>query len=127
MRRNGIGVPMAAVELPTPRMVRVLGPQERGAIWRCDGPGCWHAYYAWFGVDAGGWHYALPGRPCWTQTTARTGNVDAATIRSKPDTVRELYEFHEVVRLGEPPLLFGTNGEAIPLPRHLLSFPTGTS
>lgn len=101
-----------------PRRVRRLGPDERTAIWHCDGPH-WRAFYAWFGQDAGGWHYCLADRAYWTQTAAGVRDVDATTITSDPTTDLRLFQFDELVRLGEPAYLFDQNGKAVPLPRYL--------
>lgn len=101
-----------------PRRARRLGPDERNAIWHCDGP-AWRAFYAWFGDDAGGWHYCLDDRPYWTQTVAGVRDVDATTITSDPTEDLRLFQFDELVRLGEPAYLFDQNGKAVPLPRYL--------
>ncbi|OCB46688.1 hypothetical protein A5721_10880 [Mycobacterium vulneris] len=98
--------------------MRRLGPDERNAIWQCDGP-VWRAFYAWFGQDAGGWHYIAADRAHWIQTTAGVRDVDAATITSDPTKDLRLFQFDELVRLGEPAYLFDQNGKAVPLPRHL--------
>lgn len=115
---TSLGRPDGPAGLIEPRRARRLGPDERNAIWHCDGP-VWRAFYAWFGDDAGGWHYCPPDRAHWTQTAAGVRDVDATTITSDPTRSLLGFQFDELVRLGEPAYLFDQNGKAVPLPRYL--------
>uniref|UniRef100_A0AAU8GNK0 Minor tail protein n=1 Tax=Mycobacterium phage JustASigh TaxID=3158894 RepID=A0AAU8GNK0_9CAUD len=102
-----------------PRRVRILGRGERNGIWLCDGPRGYRVYYAWLGEEAGGWHTSIGRYPMWAPSQIGTRNVDARTITGDRDKDLCLYQFDELVRLGEPAYLFGPNGEVLPLPRYM--------
>ncbi len=101
------------------RHVHNLGEAERNAIWECRGP-AWRAFYAWSGDDSGRWYYVPSGRTFWHVTAASALDVNARSITSGTYDGDPLsFEFVEVIRLGEPAILFTDNGQILTLPSYL--------